>query len=93
MAAHIKTYFEQVLAVKNFDLRELESYQYALSYAQLGDNLEEDDWRLLVYEDEVESFLATIRQLQPKYEEQWEALGKPCTAEEWQRAKYPPLEV
>lgn len=94
MAAHICTAFQQVLdgAAEGYEQGAL--FSNALSYARLGDCLENNDWLILKGLAGGEEPFATQRligailALLPKYRKEWLDLGRPATIEEWMEAKY-----
>ena len=65
-------------------------FRHALSFAPLGDNLEYLDWLALDKLPDSGLLEAAIK-LIPYYTGMWDALGQPCTAEEWQKRKYGPI--
>ena len=83
MAAHIKTYIDKALAIKDFDQGRFEEYHQAISYAQLRDCLDPEDWQKLYHEDEAESFIVKLKEMKPKYDAIWEKYHQPVTVEEW----------
>lgn len=95
MAAHIVTFFTQVAEralMPSEEAQELTLHQHALQYAKLGDCLDVDDWGALLECPTWDAFVAKCKELQPKYTQKWETLGKPRTAEDWfaAAAKQPP---
>lgn len=82
MAAHVLT------ALKELEAGQVSADQlrYALSYAQLGDNLEWDDWNLL-YQASDDEFTRLATGMVPSYTRKWRELGEPRTAEEWLAAR------
>jgi hypothetical protein len=85
MAAHILTVLKQIQAGK----ASMPQVIQGMSYAQFGDNLEDFHWMKLNQIEEEETFVNAALELLPYYEKKWERLGKPATAEEWQKAEYP----
>lgn len=83
MAAHVLT------ALKELEAGQVSADQlrHALSYAQLGDNLEWDDWNLLYQASDDDEFTRLATGMVPSYTRKWRELGEPRTAEEWLAAR------
>lgn len=79
MAAHIYT------ALKELESGDcaVEQFRHAQSYAQLGDNLEYDDWMQLYGTEDDVLYKAIAVGLVPFYHALWQRLAEPRTAEEW----------
>jgi hypothetical protein len=86
MAAHIVTFFNQVLTGPNNSLTDI---KHAIAYARLGDNLELSDWADLNDAETLDQAKDVIKRIQPAYVAEWHALGQPRTVEAWNAAKYP----
>lgn len=84
MAAHIYT------ALKELESGDCtaEQFRHAQSYAQLGDNLEYNDWTRLYNTEDNVLYKAIAVDLVPFYHALWQRLGEPRTAEEWAAARY-----
>lgn len=82
MAAHVYT------ALKEMSERpmSLEMIQHGLGYALFGDQLSQTDWRALYYAPDSNRAREIATSLLTKYQEIWEYLGKPATAEDWNAA-------
>lgn len=82
MAAHVYT------ALKEMSERpmNLETIQHGLGYALFGDQLSLTDWESLVNAPDSNRAREIATSLLIKYQEIWEYLGKPATAEDWNAA-------
>jgi hypoxanthine phosphoribosyltransferase len=87
MAAHIFTYLQEIIQEQKrivSDAEYFQSFQHALDYAKLGDQLEIDDW-LKMHTESANDMITMTRKLLPKYEQRWKKVGEPKTFEEWMK--------
>ena len=99
MAAHILSAMNEFLDGR----LTVSQFRHGMSYAQLGDTLEQDDWQLLdllsldeytrqsdnpyLIDGEI-IFIAAVRKLLPVYRGMHYKLGEPSDAAEWIRKRY-----
>jgi hypothetical protein len=86
MAAHVVTAFKEAIYLDyqgKFDEKMLQQFQYGLGYAAFGNQIDYDDYVILMHTASPSDFVYQIVNILPKYQQQWVAAGSPRTYEDW----------